>query len=170
MTARKYYPVLLSAIALFFAGIGSAYAVTSTFHATVAYRSPLTITQTVPMDFGYIKAATVATYKLDTNNGLTTSGAGVIIGGTPKTGQYSISGTALINISACNFSTPATHGAVLSAPVCSYKGGAPVAGCSFGGTAAGGGVLKVGFTVATTAAGTDGLTDSPAFDLTVVYQ
>jgi len=168
MSARKYYPVLVAVIALF-VGIGSAYAVTATFTANIAYRSALAITQAQQMDFGYVAAGTVATYTLDTADGLTTVG-GTIIGGTPKSGHYNINGSALINISALNFSTAAPHGAVLSAPVCSYNAGAPVAGCAIGGAATGGHALNVGFTVATTVAGTDGLNDSPSFDLNVVYQ
>jgi hypothetical protein len=168
MSLRKTSLALLTGAALF-VGIGAAHAVTSTFTANIAYRSALAITLAQQMDFGQVAAGTAATYTLDTADGLTTVG-GTIIGGTPKSGHYNINGSALINISAANFSTAAPHGAVLSAPVCNYNGAGNVPGCAIGGAAAGGHTLNVGFTVATTVAGTDGLNDSPSFDLNVVYQ
>ena len=171
MRIKKYSLALLTGAALF-AGIGSVYAAVATFHANISYSSDLAITLSQQMDFGFVKAATVATYTLTPEDGLSTAG-GVIIGGTPKAGHYNINGSALITISATNFSTAATHGALLSAPVCSYNAGGTftdVANCAISGAAAGGGTLKVGFTVATTAAGTDGLQDQPNFDLNVVYQ
>lgn len=168
MNLRKTSLALLTGAALF-VGIGSAYAVTATFTANIGYRSALSITQTQQMDFGYVAAGTAATYTLTTADGLSTVG-GTIIGGTPKSGHYNINGSALINISAANFSTAATNGALLSAPVCNYNGAGNVAGCVIGGATNGGHTLNVGFTVATTVAGTDGLNDSPSFDLNVVYQ
>jgi hypothetical protein len=169
MRRLKYSLVLICGIALFGAG-DIARAANQTVTSTIKFFSDIVITQVTPPNFGYVRAATVATCVLDPVTSAVTGCASE--GGTPTAGSYTIAGssTQLINISAGGYT--AQGASTPSAASCAYNGGAAVPGCSISGAAAPGAGknLKVGLSVATTAAATDGTTNTPSFTLTVVYQ
>ena len=163
--------VLLIA-AMIVLGAGAAWAATTTVTATLKFLTDLTVTTNNGPNFGYVKAATVGTYVLSTAGVLTPSGGGVSEGGVPAAGSYTIkgSGTQLINISDGNY--VAVGASTPTAGTCKY-GGAASGTCNQAGLAApgaGGTTLLVGLTVTTSAAGADNQTDTPHFDLTIVYQ
>jgi hypothetical protein len=166
--------VLLIA-AMIVLGAGTAWAVT-TVTAKLTFVTDLTVTTNNGPVFGYVKAATIGTYVLSTGGVVTPSGGGVLEGGTgvnaPAAGSYTIkgSGSQLINISDGNYQ--ANGSSTPSAGTCKY-GGAASGSCNQAGLAAPtavGTTLLVGLQVNTSAGGVDGTTDSPHFDLTVVYQ
>ena len=151
-------------------GLCGAYAAVLPVTSTIKFMSDITFVSTSGPNFGYVKAATVATCVLST--------AGVVTGctsegGTPAAGVYTIkgSGTGLINISANGYTLNGTSTPSLA--TCSYNsvavGGANCTGTGLAAPGAAGLPLLVGLTVATTG-GVDGTTDSPTFNLNVVYQ
>jgi hypothetical protein len=167
MKIRQLNSLILVAFVSIISGIGGAYAATQTVTATIKFLSDLTITQTTAPNFGYVKAATAATYVLSTAGAVT---GGTSEGGAPAAGSYTLAGSAtqLINISAGGYT--ANGASTPSLATCKYNGVA-IAGadCTGAGLAASGPLL-VGLTVTTTAAGADGVTNTPSFTLTVVYQ
>jgi hypothetical protein len=167
---NKFRSMALLAAATVF-GLGSAYAAVQTVTATIKFFSDITITQNAAPNFGYVKAGKAATYILSTAGAV--RGTGIRESGTPAAGSYTISGSGsqTINISSGNF--VASGDSTPSAPTCKYGGASP-ATCTQAGLAAPTGIwgttLLVGLTVTTAGAATDGQTDTPAFDLTIVYQ
>jgi hypothetical protein len=99
-------------------GLCGAYAAVLPVTSTIKFMSDITFVSTSGPNFGYVKAATVATCVLST--------AGVVTGctsegGTPAAGVYTIkgSGTGLINISANGYTLNGTSTPSLA--TCSYN-------------------------------------------------
>jgi hypothetical protein len=163
--------VLLIA-AMIVLGAGTAWAVT-TVTATVKFVTDLSVATVTSPSFGYVQAATAGTYTLDTGGIVTASGVGKLEGGAPAAGNFTITGSASqpINISASGYSA-AGGTSTPSLATCKYNG-VVVAGADCTGvglTAPGAGkTLLVGLKIVTTG-GADGSTDSPTFNLTIVYQ
>ena len=173
MKFSKFRTVALLACATTLMGAGSAFALTQTVTASIKFLSDLTVTPVASPNFGYVKAGQAGVYALNTAGTLTPSGGGVVEGGTPVVGNYLIKGSAsqLINITDGNY--VANGASTPSAGRGKYGAGAEVACTGMNGLAAPGAAgttLLVGLTITTTAAGVDNQTDTPHFDLTIVYQ
>lgn len=171
MKPCKFRALALLVTASTLLGMGGAYAATQTVTATIKFFSDITITPVTAPNLGYVKALTAATCVLST--------AGIVTGctsegGTPAAGSYTIkgSGTALINLSASGYTV--SGASTPSLATCKYNGvavaGADCTGTGLTAPGAGGLPLLIGLTVATTALGADGQTDTPSFTLNVVYQ
>jgi len=172
MQTKKILMTSVIVVTAALAGVGGAYAATQTVTATIKFLTDLTIAQVTAPNFGYVKAAQVGTYVLDTTGAITPSGGGVVEGGVPAAGNYLIkgSGSQIINISTGGYTV--SGASTPSAATCKYGAGAAAA-CTLVGQAAptaGGTTLLMGLQIATTAAAIDGQTDTPSLTLTVVYQ
>ena len=170
---HKFRTMVLVAGASTLFGIGGAYAAVQTVTASIKFLADLSWTQVATPNFGYVKALQAGTYALDTAGVVTPSGGGVLMGGTPVAGNYTIkgSGTQLINVTDSNY--VANGASTPSLGRCKYGLGAEVSCTAMNGLAAptgAGTAMLVGLTVVTTALGADNQLDSPHFDLTVVYQ
>jgi hypothetical protein len=153
-------------------GIGAAYADVVSVQSSIRFLTHLAFGTISAPNFGDVQAATAGTYVLDTSGGVTATGLGVKEGGTPAAGSYTITGSThqAFNISAGNYS-PNGGTSTPSLATCKYNGVA-VAGadCTGTGLTAGAALpLLVGLTVVTTGAA-DNVTETPKFDLTIVYQ
>jgi hypothetical protein len=162
--------LVLLIVAMIVLGAGTAWAVT-TVTSTIKFVTDLSVATVASPNLGYVKAGVTGTYALDTTGAVTAGGTGVKEGGVPAAGHYTITGSAsqAININDGNYvvsgaSTP-------SLARCRYGAGAETSCTNLNVAAPGGGTaLFVGLTVTTSAAGADNQTDSPKFDLTIVYQ
>jgi len=170
MKPCKFRALALLVTASTLLGIGSAYAAVQTVTSTIKFFSDLSFTFVASPNLGYGKAGTAGTYILSTAGVVT--GTGVSEGGVPAAGNYLIkgSGTQAINLTSGN---PVVSGdSTPSAFTCKY-GAAASGTCTQAGLAgpgAAGTTLLIGLTVTAAGASVDGQTDTPKFDLTVVYQ
>lgn len=144
-------------------------AVTQTMAVHVEFGQSLSTTQISSADFGVLKANTPAKYTLSTSGAVTTSGDGEVIGGTPKAGNISISGSNTQNLDITVGNYTANNNVTPSNAYCSYDGGG-AAPCKLSSVSAPGSgkTLLVGLdiNVGNLSAGT---TASPGFDINVNY-
>lgn len=151
----------------------SSYALTSTFTISVAFLQPFTITEATAMDFGTLVSDTASTYTLSTGDAITATGAGQSVGGTPKSGDYTIAdtGTSTGNIDISVVNLTAANGVTPVNPVCNYAAGGDVAGCALvnAGNPGAGATLTIGIQLQVDGTQTTGTTASPTFDITVAY-
>jgi hypothetical protein len=170
MKPGKFRTVALLATASALLGVAGVASAATVVTASVIFLTDLTVTTNSSPNFGYVKAATAATYVLSTAGAVT---GGTSEGGSPAAGSYTIAGSASqkINISASGYSANGGT-STPSLATCKYNGVA-VAGADCTGAAptapAGGLPLLVGLSITTTG-GADGTTDHPTFNLNVVYQ
>lgn len=169
MRTNKYVAALFIGGTLLSGAAHAVTPVTETVIANLAFDSPLTITKISDINFGLLKAATAATYTIDTVGTVTTSG-GMMLGGAPQAGNLTIAGssTQVVNISVGN--PQASNGVSLSAETCSY-GGSAAAACNLTNQAAPGAgkTLLLGVTATADGSQVAGSTATPSFDVTVSY-
>jgi hypothetical protein len=149
----------------------SASAATQSVIANVAFDVPLSLVRDSDINFGSLKSTTSGTYVIDTNGRVTPSSGGVLVGGTPTPGQFTITGSATQGISIGTSAFTADRGVTLSAATCNYDG-TLIANCDGAGLPAPGGtgkVLKLGATITADGTQAAGTTAAPAFVLSVVY-
>jgi hypothetical protein len=151
---------------------GSAYAVTQTVTANIAFDTAITITPVNDIDFGTVEALSATTYVINTADTVSVSaGTGQLLGGTPASGELTIIGstTQLIDITANNY--VANAGVTPSAATCAYNGGAAAACTSLTGVAAPGAgkTLLLGVTAAADGTQAANSTAAPTFDIVVAY-
>ncbi len=151
----------------------AAYAATVFYTATLALGldTALSLTKNNDIDFGTVKAATAATYRISTAGTVSVvSGSGEALHGTPAAGSITISGstTQTISITANNYVTD--NGVTPSAATCAYNGGGSAACTTLASVAApaAGKTLLVGcdLAVGSQSAGTS---ETPTFDIVVAY-
>jgi hypothetical protein len=173
MKPNKLRTIALLVTASVLLGAGTAYAATQTVTSSIKYLTDLSFATVLSPNFGEVKQGVVgSTYTLSTAGAVTPGSGGAIEGGTANAGDYTIIGStgSVINITAGSYTK--VGGSTPSAAVCKYNGGADVPGCSIVGAAApgAGADLKVGLTITSDGLTLDGITDSPTFVLTVLYQ
>jgi hypothetical protein len=155
------------------AGIGSALAAnqsdTKTVTATIKFDTPLTLTKVADIDFGTVSTTDDA-WTISTAGVVSHTGAGVQLYGTTARGNYTVSGstTQAINITTANLVAGAHT--TLSALKGDYGGAGsaafPINGALHPGAST---TIFLGATV-TTSGAVSGTTETPTFDLTVIYQ
>jgi hypothetical protein len=140
----------------------------------IGFDVPVSIDTVTNINIGHVKALTAGTYTINTAGVVTPGGGGQVLYGTPNAGSFLIHGssTDTISINVTSYTTGGIGGGVtLSAPTCSYNGGAPVA-CALSTQAAptsAGKTLLLGITVTVNASQTANTTATPTFTVTVVY-
>jgi hypothetical protein len=174
---RKLRTVALLAATSALIGMGSAYAASTPVTASIRFLSDISITPVNQPDFGSVVAGVADTYTLSTAGAVTHSGSGIIEGGSPKAGKYTVTASTHqgINIYADTYANGLTDATVPSLATCDYNAGgsnpcdsaahelaiaSPLASAT----------LLVGLSAAATATTNDGDTDNPSFNLNVVYQ
>ena len=170
---KKYFKKSAVALGATSFVASSSYALTNSFSIAVAFAQPFTIVQSTKMNFGTLVSNTAATYTINTLDTVTFTAGGARVGGTPKTGDYTITDTGTagnnIDISISNF--VADNGVTPASPVCNWNGQGVVAGCTLTNVsnATGGKVLNVGMSITVDGTQNNGTTANPAFDITVTY-
>jgi hypothetical protein len=175
MKARKSARVALLSAASLLLGATTVYAATATVTSSIRFLTHITITENQAPNFGNVASLTAGTYVLNTADVVTPSGGGIVEGGITKSGDYTVvaSTNQGINIYAGGYT--ASGASTPSAATCKYDTGSAVS-CGTSGSPLqissplASATLKVGLTVTTTNAGADNQTDSPSFNLNVVYQ
>ncbi|MFA6280522.1 MAG: DUF4402 domain-containing protein [Bdellovibrionales bacterium] len=152
---------------------GGAYAATQSVTANMSFDSLLTLTKNNDISFGTVGALTAGTYVISTAGVVTPSGGGVVVGGTPVSGQITITGSASQTVSISTGTYTTNNGVTPSAATCSYNAGASTA-CDtpLTGLAAPTGVgkiLRLGVTAAVDGTQAANTAAAPTFVVTVVY-
>jgi hypothetical protein len=172
---KKIRTVALLAMTSALIGIGSAYAATKPITATIRFLTDISIAELQAPNFGSVAAATAASYKLDTANGVTSPDTGIIEGGVPKSGDYTITASTAQGIDIYVDTYGVDGDSTPSAAVCKYDGGSEVtcdgSGNEIAATPSGASTdLKVGLTITAAGSSTDNEVDHPTLDLHVLYQ
>ena len=173
MMLRKRTLGLLTGVCIMLS-VGGAYAATQVVNANIKFLTNITFVVNQVPDFGEVIAGTAGTYTLDTADTVTATLGGVKEGGTTKSGNITIKGSAgqVINISTAG-GYGIVGGVTPSAATCLYGAAVSGADCTFTGAAAptnAGTVLKMGLKLAADGTQTDGTTVHPTVTLTVLYQ
>lgn len=167
---RGLHAVFMTSSALFSA---ASQATISNFPVNAIFSDPFAIIEATTMSFGSLVSNTNATYVLDTSDSVTASGNGQVVGGTTRSGDYTIqdsSGTAIIDIGITNLT--ANNGVTPRNPICSYDGGPDILGCLTVGQAnpgPGGRTLTVGMTIDVDGTQGNGGLANPTFDISITY-
>src|SRR5690349_19083697 len=152
-------------------GTPSAWAVTQTMTANIAFDSALSLTKNTDINFGTVKAGVADTYTISTGGAVSAAGSGAALYGTPTAGSITITGSAtqLINISAGSYT--ADNGVTPQNATCSYTAGLPGT-CTINGAAAPGAgkALLIGAQAVVDGSQAAGTSAAPTFVVTVVYQ
>ena len=167
---KKFLAILGSAlIGLMFANVS--YATGQVVTAEVTFAGPISITPVNELQFGIIdEALNLETIIIATDNGVSGTGTGLMISGTPLAADMTIAATAGPTISILVDNPSPGTGYTLTAFRCKYGAGADTA-CdpAYTATAGSSTTLKIGATLTGTGAATAGNADG-TFDLTIVYQ
>lgn len=162
---------ILLASTLSFVFTNSAFAVTQSVTANIAFDTGISITKNNDADFGTVQALTAETYTLSTAGAVTAAGSGQIIGGTPAAASLTIVGstTQAIDIAVNNYSA-AAGGVTISNATCNYDSGGS-GSCALTAAAAPGAgkTLLVGLDAAVDATPIAGASATPTFDVVVTY-
>ncbi len=168
---KKYAAILGSTlVGLMFANVS--YAIGEVVTAEVTFADPVSITLVNPLQFGVIdEVLNLETIIIATNDAVTGTGTGLIVGGTQLAADMTIAATAGPTISILVDNPLPGTGYTLGTFICKYGAGSDTA-CDGGGytaTAGASETLKIGATLTGNNAATPGNADG-TFDLTIVYQ
>ncbi len=133
---------------------------------------PITITEIGSLRYGVLdQALNLETIIIATNDAVTGTGTGLILGGTQAAADLTIAATASQTLSILVDNPLPGAGYGLGTFICKYGAGADTAcdGAGYTATAVGSGTLKIGATLTGDNTATAGNADG-SFDVTVTYQ